>query len=198
VSLLPTSDRKGYWLIGADASVYPYGDAQYEGEAGGTVRSSPVVAAAATSDDRGYWLVTTIGHVLAFGDAKELRTDLHDLKRARDSDRCHKRRQGLLDRDQHRSGFRLRRRCRIPGSRAGPNWAHRRYGCHQQRPRYWLVAASGKVFCFGNAPDLALSSPKKLASPVVDFAVTHKRTGAWLVEQDGTVLNLGTATSSGR
>ena len=70
VCLLATSDRKGYWLIGADASVFPYGDAQYEGDAGGTVRSSPIVAAAATPDDRGYWMVTSLGHVLAFGDAK--------------------------------------------------------------------------------------------------------------------------------
>jgi hypothetical protein len=38
IALVPTPDRKGYWLIGADGSVYPFGDARNEGGAGGKVR----------------------------------------------------------------------------------------------------------------------------------------------------------------
>ena len=45
VALVPTPDRKGYWLVGADGSVFPYGDAKYEGDAGGKVRPAPVEAA---------------------------------------------------------------------------------------------------------------------------------------------------------
>ena len=46
---MPTPDRKGYWLIGADGSVYPFGDAKNEGGAGGQARADPVVGAAATA-----------------------------------------------------------------------------------------------------------------------------------------------------
>ena len=65
----PTPDRTGYWLIGADGSVYAFGDAKDEGGAGGQMRPDPVVAAAATPDGGGYWLVTSNGQVMAFGDA---------------------------------------------------------------------------------------------------------------------------------
>ena len=70
VALVPTPDHKGYWLIGADGSVYPFGDARNEGGAGGKLRRDPVVAAAAAPDGRGYWLVTSRGQVMAFGDAE--------------------------------------------------------------------------------------------------------------------------------
>ena len=79
--MLATPDRQGYWLVGADASVFAYGDAPYEGDAGGTVRPWPITAAAATPDGGGYWLVTTVGHVLAFGDAKSYgEVDLGDVR----------------------------------------------------------------------------------------------------------------------
>ena len=41
IALLPTPDRKGYWLIGADGSVYPFGDAKNEGGAGGKAAAGP-------------------------------------------------------------------------------------------------------------------------------------------------------------
>jgi hypothetical protein len=53
------------------------------------------------------------------------------------------------------------------------------------------------VFAFGDAPELALNATVKLASPVIGFTVTPQETGAWLAEQDGTVLNIGTATPHG-
>ena len=61
---------RGYWLIGADGGVYPFGDARYEGGTGGKPRADPVVAAAATPDGAGYWLVDATGGVMAFGDAR--------------------------------------------------------------------------------------------------------------------------------
>ncbi len=53
VALVSTPDRKGYWLVGADASVYPFGDARDIGGAGGKPRADPVVAAAATPTGTG-------------------------------------------------------------------------------------------------------------------------------------------------
>src|ERR1039457_2599311 len=53
VALVSTPDHKGYWLIGADASVFPFGDARNEGGAGGKVRRGPGAAAAAVAGGRG-------------------------------------------------------------------------------------------------------------------------------------------------
>ena len=39
IALVPTPDRKGYWLIGADASVFGFGDAKNEGSR--AARSGP-------------------------------------------------------------------------------------------------------------------------------------------------------------
>jgi len=64
-------DHNGYWLIGADGSVYPFGDAKNEAVPGARVRPDPVVAATTTPDGGGYWLVTSSGQVMAFGDAKD-------------------------------------------------------------------------------------------------------------------------------
>jgi len=58
-------------LIGADGSVYPFGDANKEGGAGVRSGGTRSWAAAATSDGRGYWLVTSRGQVMAFGDAND-------------------------------------------------------------------------------------------------------------------------------
>ncbi len=61
---------------------------------------------------------------------------------------------------------------------------------------YWLVAANGHVFSYGDAPQLSRGTGK-LKSPVVGSPSRPQDTGAWLAEQNGTVLSLGTATAHG-
>src|SRR6202012_1326581 len=65
----PTSP--GYWLAGADGSVYACGDATFSGSlpSMGLTPSKPIVAIAHTSDDKGYWLVASDGGIFTFGDA---------------------------------------------------------------------------------------------------------------------------------
>ncbi len=71
----------GYWLLGADGGVFSYGTAVFEGSsgqinpalpAGGSnsfVPNKPIVGIVATSTGKGYWMVGSDGGVFAFGDA---------------------------------------------------------------------------------------------------------------------------------
>ena len=59
----------GYHLVASDGGVFGYGDAAYDGSAGGTRLNQPVVGMAATPDGGGYWLVASDGGVFGYGDA---------------------------------------------------------------------------------------------------------------------------------
>lgn len=59
----------GYWLVGADGGVFPFGRAIGYGSLGGTVLNQPIVGAASTKSGNGYWLVAADGGVFPFGDA---------------------------------------------------------------------------------------------------------------------------------
>jgi hypothetical protein len=78
-ALRPQND--GYWMVGADGGVFAYGNAAYKGSshqidptqpAGGSnsfVPSKPIVGIASTKSGNGYWMVGADGGVFAFGDA---------------------------------------------------------------------------------------------------------------------------------
>jgi hypothetical protein len=59
----------GYWLAGADGSVYPVGRAPALGSLAGRRLAAPIVGIAATLNHKGYWLVAGDGGVFSFGDA---------------------------------------------------------------------------------------------------------------------------------
>ena len=69
VGVAATPDGLGYWVVAADGGVFAYGDAAFEGSAGGIQLNAPVVGMAATPDGRGYWLVASDGGVFAYGNA---------------------------------------------------------------------------------------------------------------------------------
>ena len=69
VGAAATPDGLGYWVVAADGGIFAYGDAAFEGSAGGIHLNAPVVGMAATPDGGGYWLVASDGGVFAFGDA---------------------------------------------------------------------------------------------------------------------------------
>jgi SpoIID/LytB domain protein len=72
---------------------------------------------------------------------------------------------------------------------------------------YWLVAADGGVFDFGDATYqgsayskgfTGLTGSHPLAAPVVGIASTPGANGYWLLESNGTVLSFGAAQSFGQ
>jgi len=60
-----TADGGGYWLVGADGAVYPFGDAR----AYGSRRGVDDIVAMASGAAGGYWLLGADGSVYAFGTA---------------------------------------------------------------------------------------------------------------------------------
>lgn len=65
-----TPSGGGYWLVGEDGAVYPFGDAGFFGHMGNIALNAPVVAMRATSTGHGYWLAAADGGVFAYGDAR--------------------------------------------------------------------------------------------------------------------------------
>ena len=61
--------RHGYWLVGSDGGIFNFGSAGFYGSTGNLVLQRPVVGITPTADRRGYWLVAADGGVFAFGDA---------------------------------------------------------------------------------------------------------------------------------
>ena len=57
--MAPTPDGGGYWLAGADGSVFTFGDAGFFGSAGNIALNQPIVGMAATPEGGGYWLVAS-------------------------------------------------------------------------------------------------------------------------------------------
>jgi hypothetical protein len=62
---------------------------------------------------------------------------------------------------------------------------------------YWLVAADGGVFSFGDAHFAGSTGALHLASPVVGMAATPSGHGYWLVAADGGVFSFGDAHFAG-
>ena len=63
---------------------------------------------------------------------------------------------------------------------------------------YWLVAADGGIFGFGNAPFHGSTGAMHLVQPIVGMArVPSGDTGYWLVANDGGIFSFGTAQFEG-
>jgi photosystem II stability/assembly factor-like uncharacterized protein len=70
VSMVPSTDNNGYFMVASDGGVFAFGDARFAGSCpsiGGCAGAAVAVMPDATG--HGYWLVTATGNVYAFGDA---------------------------------------------------------------------------------------------------------------------------------
>jgi len=64
-----TATTNGYWLVGSDGGIFTFGSAQFYGSTGNLALQRPVVGMTLTADRHGYWLVASDGGVFTFGDA---------------------------------------------------------------------------------------------------------------------------------
>src|SRR3546814_8857054 len=62
---------------------------------------------------------------------------------------------------------------------------------------YWLVAADGGIFTFGDARFYGSTGAIRLDRPVVGMAVTPTGDGYWLVAADGGIFTFGDARFRG-
>ncbi len=62
---------------------------------------------------------------------------------------------------------------------------------------YWLVAADGGIFSFGDATFFGSTGSLRLNKPIVGMAATPDGGGYWLVASDGGIFSYGDARFHG-
>jgi ribosomal protein L24E len=187
--------EQGYWLAGADGSVYPFGSAASYGSLTGTAVHSPVAGLAATPTGHGYWLAGADGGIFAFGDARFLGSmGAQPLNRpivgmastatgngywfvASDGGLFAFGDAGFLG----SMGAQPLNRP-IVGMAATPSG----HG-------YWLVASDGGLFAFGDAGFYGSTGNIRLNQPIVGMTPTPSGHGYWFVASDGGIFNFGDA-----
>ena len=171
--VVPTASNDphpGYWLVGSDGGIFSFGAATFHGSTGDLVLQRPVVGMVPTADHEGYWEVASDGGVFAFGDAGYYGS--------------------------------------IPGigiAPAGSTASQRRLNApivaivpSDDGGGYFMVAADGGVFAFGDAT-FAGSCPGIGTCPgsAVSVLPDTDGKGYWLVTSVGAVYAFGDAPFKG-
>ena len=197
--LAATPDGLGYWVVGTNGSVTPYGSATNYGSMAGHVLNQPIVGVAATPDGRGYWLVATDGGIFSFGDAQfygstgnlKLNKPIVGITGTPDgkgywmvaSDG------GVFsfgDAQFYGSTGNIKLNKPIVGMASDPDGKG-----------YWLVASDGGIFTFGDAQFYGSTGNIKLNKPVMGMAADRTGQGYWLVASDGGIFTFGDAQFHG-
>ncbi len=196
VTIVPTADDQGYWMVASDGGIFSYGDATFFGSTGNLHLNRPVVGMAATPDQKGYWMVASDGGIFSFGDATfhgstgalALNRPIVGMAVTPDgggywlvaSDG------GVFsfgDATFYGSTGSLALNQPIAGMVATPDGAG-----------YWLVAADGGVFAFGDAKYYG-STATTPGDPVEQIVATGSGHGYWIVQQNGTATPFGDAAT---
>jgi hypothetical protein len=170
VSGVNTCSNAGYWFVARDGGIFSYGDAAFHGSLGATTLNSPVVAMAATPTGGGYYLAEANGKVAAGSDATH---PFGDAKLFTDG-------HGHTD----ASPYHLNRP--LVGMATTPTGNG-----------YWLLAADGGIFSYGDAAFYGSTGNLHLVSPVIGFSPTRDGHGYWLFAADGGIFSFGDATFHG-
>jgi sugar lactone lactonase YvrE len=189
--------RSGYWMVGADGRVYPFGDARSYGDAPMPPDAdAPFMEAAAdlepTPTGNGYWVVDSTGRVTARGDAADLGS----------VDRAHlvageavtalsatpsgngywiftSRGRALALGDAVDYGDMSTVRLNGPVLDAIPTPSGR---------GYYMVASDGGIFAFGDARFSGSMGNRQLNAPVQSLVPDGDGVGYWLVASDGGIF----------
>ena len=187
VGLTSTPDGKGYWLVASDGGIFSYGDATFYGSHGGSPLNEPIVGMAQTPDGTGYWLVASDGGVFAFGDADFFGSN------------------GGLPLNKPIVGMAISPGARATGSSPptgvsslSGSRARRLHGGTANAPSwvwlepvgagYWMVAADGGIFGFGDAGFYGSHGGSPLNAPIVGLSSTTDGMGYLLGASDGGVF----------
>ena len=169
VATSSTSDGKGFWLATNTGQVLTAGDATFYGspQASGLALAAPIVGMAPSR--HGYWLVGSDGGVFTFGDAGYYGST------------------GQLNPSL------------LPGGSNGLHLVEPVEGmaATPDAGGYWLVAADGGIFAFGDAGFFGSRGGKPLDQPVTGMAATADGGGYWLVATDGGIFTYGDAAFEG-
>jgi hypothetical protein len=186
----------GYWEIGADGSVYPFGFAELDGTPLQLPLNAPVVGGAVYPPfDLGYWLVAADGGVFSYG--------LAPFYGSTGSIHLNKPVVGMAATPEGGGYWFV--------ASDGGVFAYGDAGfygstgsIHLNQPvvgmastpdgrGYWLVAADGGIFAFGDAGFYGSTGSIHLNQPVVGMVPTPDGRGYWFVASDGGVFAYGDA-----
>ena len=173
------SGRSGYWLLGSNGAVYPFGDAAALGDASATLASTILPAAIGTAagpvggssgtaravdlestpSGQGYWILDTAGRVHPFGDAPHFGD--------------------------------------VVASGLAPGEAPASLSATPTGAGYWVFTDRGRAIPFGDAAFLGDMSATALNGPVLDSVATPSGHGYYMVASDGGIFAFGDARFAG-
>jgi hypothetical protein len=193
--VVPKATQHGYWMLGADGSVYAFGNAKNYG-------SRPDLTAAHLTPTRsalGYWVVNRGGHVDGFGDARsygdagvlragEFVTSMSATSTGRGYWIFTTAGRVFARGDAKFYGDLASTRLNGAVIDSIPTASGR---------GYYLVAADGGVFAFGDARFHGSLGSRHLNQPVIGLVPTATGNGYWLVAADGGVFAFGDASFRG-
>ncbi|HEV2361960.1 MAG TPA: glycosyl hydrolase [Acidimicrobiales bacterium] len=189
VGIASLKSGQGYWVAGADGSVYAFGAAPYYGSMRGLHLNKPIVGITATPDGRGYWLVASDGGIFSFGDARfhgstgNIHLNKPILAMASSPDG---KGYWLVASD---GGIFTFGDCRFYGSTGGMVLNKPIIGMSSTADGkgYWLAASDGGLFTFGDAHFEGSLSGVRLSAPVAGIQLDPESGVYRMVTQAGVV-----------
>jgi hypothetical protein len=192
----PGSLGSGYLMIGANGSLFTFGEATNQGSPVELPKiNAPIVDIAANPQGTGYWVAGADGGVYSYGDAKffgsagslPLNKPVTGITPMGDGNGY-----WLVAND---GGVFAYGTAGFFGSQGGKplNQGVVAIIGTPSGKGYWLVASDGGVFCFGDAGFFGSLGSTPLNAPIVGAARTPDGLGYWLVGADGGVYAFGNA-----
>ena len=206
-----TDYGQGYMLFAQDGGTFAFGNVKFDGSiysfgnpnnlnnSAQALLGHAWVGGAVTSDKGGYWGVTSNADICAFGDAA---ADTYPSTGYTYSPSGCWKNVNAITLNKPIVGM----------ASAGAGISTSTTPCAQNvtspqatctfcpsgtQCSYWLVAADGGVFAFGNAKYYGSTGKITLNAPIVGMAATPDDKGYWLVGADGGVFAFGDATFYG-
>jgi ribosomal protein L24E len=184
--------RSGYWMVGTDGIVYPFGDAKDLGNPSALLGGVPAMDIEPTPSLNGYWVVDSAGRVFSYGDAVsrgnanraalvsgETITSLSRTKSGNGYWLFTTRGRAIPFGDATFLGdmSTVKLNGPVQGSVATPTGLG-----------YYMVASDGGIFSFGDAAFHGSMGATRLNAPVRSMVPTPDGLGYWLVAGDGGIF----------
>jgi hypothetical protein len=194
----PSPRDTGYWLVGREGKVYPFGQAGRLGDGEGKIPAgTDAVDIEATPSRNGFWILAGRGQVIPVGDAAKLPSlDSGDLAAGESPVSLAATRSG--------AGYWIF----TSTGRVHPFGDARSFGdlagvvltapiragvASSGGGGYYLTGADGGVFTFGDARFSGSLAGRRLQAPVVSLALDPDGSGYWLAAADGGVFGFDAA-----
>ena len=179
VGMAPGHAGNGYGIMTAFGRLFAFGGFPSDGDASGCISIAPIVGMATTPSGHGYWLVAADGGIFSFGNAHsgDRRGACASIVRSWGWPRPPRARatgwwrpteasSASATREFWGSTGSLHLNAPVVGMAATPSGEG-----------YWLVAADGGIFCFGDAEFWGSTGSLHLNAPVVGMAATPSGRG---------------------